>query len=243
VPEKYAAKVIVADMVMFLERAVGEPATVVGHSSGGLIAAGVAARAPERVRGLVLEDPPFFSTLLPRAQKTFNYVALAALTHEFLASGEEDSTGYYLRHSIVWDLFGGLGDTVKNSALRYHRDHPGEPVKIFYMPPSLNELFRAMETYDPRFGDAFYTGSFDDGFDHAATLSQVTCPVAQIHVKPRYDKNGILQAAMSDVEAERTRALLKDAELYRVGTGHGFHFEAPKRFDQIVSDLEERVRK
>lgn len=63
------------------------------------------------------------------------------------------------------------GDTVKNTVLDYHGNHPGDPVKIFYMPPGLSELFRAVGTYDPRFGDACYAGSFDEGFNHAEVLT------------------------------------------------------------------------
>lgn len=37
------ATAMAADRVMFLKRVIGEPATVAGHSSGGLIAAGIAA--------------------------------------------------------------------------------------------------------------------------------------------------------------------------------------------------------
>lgn len=242
VPEKYTAKALAADMVTFLDQVVGRPATIAGHSSGGLIAAAIAAQAPDRVRGVVLEDPPFFATLLPRAKQTFNYVTLATLAHEFLDSGEDDFVAYHLRHSAFWDLFGGLREKLQESAIAYHESHPGEPVRIFWMPPSLNELFRAMDSYDPRFGEAFYTGSFDEGFDHADTLSRITVPVAQIHVKPRYDSAGILQAAMSDDEAERARSLLADVELYRANTGHNFHFDDPRRFVRIVDDLERRVR-
>lgn len=240
-PETYTANALAAGMVAFLDRVVGRPATIAGHSSGGLIAAGVAAAAPHRVRGLVLEDPPLFATLLPRAKETFNYVTLATLAHEFLADGATDFTDYYLRNAVIWELFGGAADAVKNTAQRYRRRHPGAPVKIFFMPPVLNELFRALGSYDPRFGDAFYTGSFDAGFDHAETLSRITAPVAQIHVKPRYDDAGILQAAMSEPEARRTRSLLHDVRLYRADTGHNFHFEKPDRFVDIVRELSART--
>ena len=62
----------------FLEKHVGRPAVVVGHSLGAMCAALVAGRVPEQVRALVLEDPhgervalvvadlPFISTLLYR---------------------------------------------------------------------------------------------------------------------------------------------------------------------------------
>ncbi|MBK7821130.1 MAG: alpha/beta hydrolase [Tessaracoccus sp.] len=48
--------VLVDDLLGILTR-LAEPAIVVGHSLGGLIAARAATRAPELVRALVLEDP------------------------------------------------------------------------------------------------------------------------------------------------------------------------------------------
>jgi hypothetical protein len=50
----------------------------------------LAANHPDLVRGVVLEDPPFFTTMLPRVEKTWNYVDLATGAHTFLASDEED---------------------------------------------------------------------------------------------------------------------------------------------------------
>lgn len=97
VPEKYAANALAVDMERFLEHVVGEPA----HSSGGLIAAGLAASAPPLVTGMLLEDPPFFSSVLPRAEKTFNYVDLSSATHGFLQSGETDFVSYYIRHAAT----------------------------------------------------------------------------------------------------------------------------------------------
>lgn len=41
-----------------LEQTVGDPVVLVGHSLGAMVAAIAASRVPERVRGLVLEDPP-----------------------------------------------------------------------------------------------------------------------------------------------------------------------------------------
>src|SRR5205085_8011273 len=42
---------------LFLERVVGEPATLIGNSTGGHLAIVEAALAPEKVAGLVLVDP------------------------------------------------------------------------------------------------------------------------------------------------------------------------------------------
>jgi len=49
----------VADAVRFVREAVGVPLVLFGHSLGAMVAAAVAAEAPDFVRAVVLEDPPF----------------------------------------------------------------------------------------------------------------------------------------------------------------------------------------
>ncbi|HJO83694.1 MAG: alpha/beta hydrolase [SAR202 cluster bacterium] len=49
-----------ADVVDFIATQLVEPAIVVGHSLGAVVAAPVAVQAGERVRAIVLEDPPSF---------------------------------------------------------------------------------------------------------------------------------------------------------------------------------------
>jgi pimeloyl-ACP methyl ester carboxylesterase len=56
----YAHDDYVADLVEFINRVIGGPTYVVGHSMGGLIASGVAADPDADVVALVLEDSPFF---------------------------------------------------------------------------------------------------------------------------------------------------------------------------------------
>ncbi|TNC29054.1 alpha/beta fold hydrolase [Amycolatopsis alkalitolerans] len=238
VPEKYRATALAADLREFLTQVVGGPAIVAGHSSGGLIAASLAADAPALVSRVVLEDPPFFSSVLPRAEKTFNDVDLATPAHEYLHSGERDFTAYYLQHGKMLDSF---GEKIRKSALSYRRKHPGKPVELCYLPPAFNELFRAMDCYDPRFGDAFYDNSFHRDFDHAAVLSRITVPALLIHTNWSYDADGILLAAMSGEDAERARSLLRDVEFHKVGSGHNFHFEDPRRFTRLVLAFTKRV--
>ncbi len=47
-----------ADIVDFLRSHVNEPAVLVGHSLGAVVTAPVAAEVPDRVRCIVMEDPP-----------------------------------------------------------------------------------------------------------------------------------------------------------------------------------------
>ncbi|MDV3127434.1 alpha/beta hydrolase [Mycobacterium sp. 21AC1] len=241
VPHKYRATALAADINDFVAGVVGEPAIIAGHSSGGLIAAVLAADTPALVRAVALEDPPFFSSVLPRAVKTFNYVGLATGAHDFLATGGTDFTAYFLRHAAIWKLFGPLAGPLQSSGAACRRLRPGKPVRFFALPPTFNELFRAMDSYDPRFGNTFYDNSFHDGFDHAETLARISVPAALIHANWSYDDDGVLLAAMSGEDAERARSLLRDVTFHRVDTGHGFHFEDPRGFNRIIAELSDRL--
>lgn len=243
VPEKYKAKAFVTDLKDFIDQVIGEPAMVAGHSSGGLIAAGLAADVPESLLGVVLEDPPFFSSVHPRAEKTWNYVDLSVPAHRFLESGGSDFTMFYLRHGALWDLFKEAKEKVQGAAMRYRERHPSRPVTLWFMPPSVNDLFRSMESYDPRFAEAFYDNSFHDGSDHAEILKRIAVPAVLIHTNWQYDENGILLAAMDAEDATRARSLIPDVVFYKVDSGHGFHFEKPREFIGIVLEFKEQLQR
>lgn len=241
VPGKYTANALTENLAQFVGQVVGEPVIVSGHSSGGLVAAGLAASAPELVRGVVLEDPPFFSSVLPRARETFNYVDLSTVAHKFLRSGATDFTTFYIRNGAIWSLFQDGAAPLRNYALRVRQAHPDRPVNLMLLPPSINELFRAMPSYDARFGEAFYTGTFHRDFDHAQVLRRIRVPAVLIHANWQYDDQGILLAAMDDRDAERARSLLDDVTFRRVDSGHNVHFERPDEFIQILREFGDRL--
>jgi len=239
--EKYSAAGIGADLARFIEEVIRQPVIVSGHSGGGLVTAWIAANAPRNVRGVILEDPPLFTTLLPRALKTWNQLDIATAAHEFLASGESDFTTFYAKHSRLLKLFKGLQPAMTAELLASRARHPTEPASIYFMPPLLNEFLRGLDRYDPRFGDTFYRGTWDIGFDHAEALAHIAVPTVLIHANWAYDDEGVLQAAMDDRDAARARSLLHDVEFHRVDSGHGFHFEKPEEFVRIVVAFGERL--
>ncbi|GMU60101.1 MAG: hypothetical protein AMXMBFR34_18640 [Myxococcaceae bacterium] len=65
-PGRYSFTRCALDLIELLCEVVKRPALVTGNSSGGIIGMIAAARAPEWVRGLLMEDPPLFSTDWPR---------------------------------------------------------------------------------------------------------------------------------------------------------------------------------
>lgn len=60
-PGTYSLANYTADVVAFLEHRIDQPAVLIGHSLGGVIAACVARERPDLVRGVLLEDPPLFA--------------------------------------------------------------------------------------------------------------------------------------------------------------------------------------
>ncbi len=60
VPGTYVLDTYVADTLAFLEDVVAEPAVLVGHSLGGVIAHAIAQGRPDLVRAALLEDPPLY---------------------------------------------------------------------------------------------------------------------------------------------------------------------------------------
>jgi pimeloyl-ACP methyl ester carboxylesterase len=48
------------DQIAFMREVVRAPAILIGHSLGAMIAVYIAAEMPERVRAIVLEDPPLY---------------------------------------------------------------------------------------------------------------------------------------------------------------------------------------
>jgi pimeloyl-ACP methyl ester carboxylesterase len=60
-PGTYLLDHYAADVIALLEDRLDRPAALVGHSLGGVIAASVARKRPDLVRGVLLEDPPLFA--------------------------------------------------------------------------------------------------------------------------------------------------------------------------------------
>ena len=241
-PGRYDVHTLGRDVVEFVAEVIGAPVVLSGHSSGGLVAARVAAEAPDRVRAVLFEDPPFFSTDPGRAPDTFNYIDLATPAHEFLRLDPgADFTSHYIAHNAWVGYFGGGRDRVVSFAQRHRREHPDGPLKLWFLPPRTNESFAHMHEFDPEFAAAFHSFTWQDGFDQSATLARITQPTMLVHANWRITDRGVLEGAMTDADAARAARRLGDCELRRVDTGHRFHFEEPGLFARWLAELDARA--
>lgn len=247
-PDRYTNRSVAALLAGFLRTVVGRPAVLAGHSSGALLAADIAARHPECVRALILEDPPFFSSIPPRAHRTVGG-DLARVSDEFRRQREEsDFPRYFLRRSALFDLFGPLRRIVVWSAVRFRDRHPARPVQLWFAPKDLNIFLRGLEDFDPAFGAAWRDGSWYRGFETEAALAAITAPTALIHANfwfhrfgSYYNRHGVLMAAMDDHDLERTISLIGDPDVTAVPIGHLVHFLRPETYLRVIADLEHGV--
>ena len=240
-PAKYSNVAQGSDLLSFIETVIKAPALVSGHSSGGIISAWLAAEGGPWVKGVLFEDPPFFTLSRPRTEKTWNWVDLASTTHGFLASEGSDWTLYSVESARMWSFFGASKEGFLREARSYHAAHPGEPIRWTWLPALMNETFRAMPDYDPRFGDVFYRGEWEAGWDLEAALRSIAIPAIYEKSEAGFDVEGVLMGATSDADAERARGLVKDMAFYTDKKGHSWHWQDPRDFARRLLELKSRA--
>ena len=222
-------------MIAFIREVIGTKVALTGHSSGGLIAAYVAANS-DVCEKLVLEDPPFFACEGERRLTTYNYLDLSSVCHRYLAEGRtDDFILYYFTNQKAWDFFPEKSrDKLKTasikSAAKYRTKHPDKALKVPFWPKTAMLAYRGMQDYDPRFGDAFYTDAFNAGVDHAEMLAKITCETIYLKAKTSIGADGTLQAANSDEDAARVQSLIPNCRAVKLDCGHGVHNEKKKAF-------------
>ncbi|WP_083979879.1 alpha/beta fold hydrolase [Demequina salsinemoris] len=240
-PDDYemSANNIGTDLGAFLDQVVGEPAYVSGNSSGGLLTLWLAANRPDMVKSIVLEDPPLFASEYPRIKETVAIKAFASSeaaaqegeTDDFLNFWLDANKGFFNKYVAP-----GSADAIKGLVAAYRAANPGEPTEIGIIPnETVKLLFQGLEEYDPRFGAAFYEGTWNEGFDHADALAAVECPVLLIHANWSYNDEGLLDGAMDQDDADLAMSYLQDGTYVSVDSDHVVHLEHPDEFVSLVN--------
>lgn len=242
VPDDYPfnANQIGSDLANFMKTVIQEPSYVTGNSSGGLLTAWLAANEPYWVKAIVLEDPPLFSSEYPEIKNTIAYKSFTTSHSAILKGYDDDFLNYWIRNSTQFfkTYTGPFTQQIIDFAVNtYRRANPGKPVEIAFLPASVQELIRGLNDYDPRFGNAFYEGTWNEGFDHAEALQQIKCPALLLHANFEFTKEGILNGAMSQEQADRAVSLLPDGEYMKIDSAHVVNLEHPDEFAKIVENF------
>ena len=178
-----------------------EPAVVYGHSLGALVAIALAARAPEAVRALVLEDPPSFS-LVPRIRETQFHALFAGMQ---LFAGDRRPVGAIARDLAEVRLPTGEEGGARLGDIR-------DAVTLLFSARCLQDL-------DPDIYPPLLEGRLLEGCDLAALCPHVTCPTLLL----RGDDQ--IGGMLSRPHAEEMASAMADCTLIDVpGVGHLIHW-------------------
>lgn len=233
--EKYNLVSIGNDVIDFIENVVCDDVAVLGHSSGGLIAAYVAANC-DKCSKLILEDPPFFSSLGERRYNTYNYKDLSSVCHSFISQNEEkDFVYYYFVNQYCWKFFPddsreNIRQKLGEFALKHRTKHPDKNLKVPFWPKKFLEGFKGLQHYDPYFGEAFYDDSFNDDVDYIELLSTIKCDTLFMKANTTIGEDGLLQGALSDDDLKQVHELIENMTITYFDCGHGIHSDKPKQF-------------
>lgn len=200
------------DLIWFVENVIGGETVVSGHSNGALLAAYIGAYGGDLIRGVVLEDPPVFSTQGEDWENSFAYLDTYQPLHEYLSAEQEECwPAYYLRHCLWGQLF--MKDAMSglaNYAQHYHTRHPGEEVKIMFLPKSITMTFHYVNQYDMMYGEHFYNLTWNHGITHEKILSEIKVSCVYLHAKESVSEDGIYLCAASKEQADRAVSMLGD---------------------------------
>jgi pimeloyl-ACP methyl ester carboxylesterase len=212
-PGRYTLDNMGHDLARFIATVVGRPVIASGCSSGGVLAAWLAAYAlPGQLRGALLEDPPLFaSEVSPPIGPGIRQTMVSAFFERFVTHlGDQWSKGD----------FAGLRGT------------PGETAE----PP------QNLKEYDPEWARAFLEGTVGASCRHEAMLAAAKVPVRLTHHARHVDEaSGRLMGAITDAQARRAGELIAAAGqpfdyVSLPDAAHAMHAADPARFAGVVRD-------
>lgn len=229
------------DLIEFIQHKTDEKISILGHSSGGLIACYIASKS-NLCDNLILEDPPLFSSTGEKRFKYYNYNDLSTICHNFINQDEEkDFVYYYFMNQYMWNFFPeNSREKIRNksgkSALKYREKHPDKALKIRFWPKKFLEAYNGMEQYDPYFGENFYNDAFNCNIDYKKLLSGIDCQTLFMKANTKIGDDGIIMGALTDEDLKQVTELIKNIKVEYFNCGHGIHNEKKKDFVKSVSE-------
>ena len=227
------------DLIEFIQYKTDEKISILGHSSGGLIACYIASKS-NVCDNLILEDPPLFSSVGEKRFNYYNYNDLSTICHNFINQDEEeDFVYYYFMNQYMWNFFPeNSREKIRNrsgkSALKYRKKHPDKPLKIRFWPKKFLEAFNGMEQYDPYFGENFYNDTFNCNINYSKLLSEIDCRTLFMKANTKIGDDGIIMGALTDEDLQQVTDLIKNIKVEYFNCGHGIHIEKKKEFVKSV---------
>ena len=222
-PRRYTLDNMGNDLVRFIATVIKRPVVVSGNSSGGVLAAWLAAFAmPGQIRGSHLEDPPLFCS---ETNPLYGQSIRQSIGPVF------ESLNKYLGDQ--WSI----GDWKGMIAARAK-----DPRPVFRILPARDEPSQQLKEYDPEWGRAFWEGTVAKSCPHDLMLAQAKVPILLSHHFRTVDPaTGMLFGALSDLQAAKAGELVTGAgQRFDLAdapdAAHSMHASDPPRFATLLTD-------
>jgi pimeloyl-ACP methyl ester carboxylesterase len=203
--DHYLVTDYVADVVRFVREEVADSVVLFGHSLGAMVAAAVAAELPDRVRGIILEDPPFHTM--------GNRLAGSAWQAQFIGMRAAAQTG-------------GSTDEITAALAEIRlptRDGRIQRLGELRDRASLAWSAQCLSRLDPAVLTPVIEGRWLDGYDFPSLLTGLRCPVWLLQADPS------MGGALTDADAETFKSIAADCQHLRFpGCGHNLHRDRPE---------------
>lgn len=204
-PGAYRVADYVADGVELVRRQFREPVAIYGHSLGAMVAAGVAAEAPECVRAIVLEDPPF-DTMGTRFHHTTLHNYFAAL--QMLQPFSDPTPILAQRLAQVQYMNAKSGELL---TLGEQRD----ATTLRFMASCLRQL-------DPAVLAPIVEHRWLEGWDWKRALERIPCPLLLLQA------DVTVGGMLIDLDVIAARQHARDCTVVKFpGVGHLMHWQRP----------------
>lgn len=162
--DSYELDDYVADTVALIEELFSGPVAVAGHSLGGMVAAALAARHPDLVMALLVEDTPYFSLRESARNEGAAWYPGFREIRDLLARGVPDDEDYWVR------AVGELSALLPDSSIRIADVLPEDRIRL---------RAAVLRGCDPRVLDPILASELVDGFA-PAELERIACPTTLV---------------------------------------------------------------
>jgi pimeloyl-ACP methyl ester carboxylesterase len=214
-PETYRVADFAGDAAALVQSHLPCPVAVWGHSLGAMVAATVAAQAPECIGALVLEDPP--GTLLASTLEESRYILQFTGLQRLLAARPDAAT---------------LGTQLLTLPVQH--PHDGRVVEFRELRDEATLRFSAecLVRMDPGVIDVLLAKRWLEGLDWFGQLARIQAPT--LLLRAEMDLGGML----SDGEAARiVRTIPRCHRIDRPGLGHNLHTSDPQGTLSMVDEF------
>ena len=215
-PEAYLVRDYVEDAHKALEQVTDRRNIVYGHSLGAMVALAVAAEAPDRVDGLILEDPPF-STMggrLPDLPLHRFFLGVQECLHDSISPSS---------------LFRGFSEMIVGE------DDEGNPVRVQDQRGEAARRFSAesLGRIDPDVLQPIIEGRWLEGYDLESLARRVRCPVVV------FQADESVGGMLTDPDAAALRKTWQSqCEWIKLqGVGHTIHWAQPDAILEKIQTL------